>query len=147
MHDVTYDAREADTAISTEGATWCHVWCHTWCQEDWHCHNNWRRHLTPHMTSHVIPGRLTSTKQLKERHLTPPWRQMWWQEDWNRHGNWEGAIWSTHDVTCPSPLTPSSDRTVKCKTFIAPKLLGKKSWNFQWILVTCDGFCMSKLRS
>ena len=43
--------------------------------------------------------------------------------------------------------TPSLDRTVKCKTFIAPKPLGKKSWNFQWILVTCDGFCMSKLRS
>ena len=43
--------------------------------------------------------------------------------------------------------TPSSDRTVKCKTFIAPKPLGKKLWNLQWKLVTCDGFCMSKLRS
>ena len=46
-----------------------------------------------------------------------------------------------------SKATPSSDRTVKCKTFIAPKPFGKKSWNFQWILVTCDGFCLSKLRS
>ena len=49
--------------------------------------------------------------------------------------------------SCITVLTPSSDRTVKCKTFIAPTPLGKKSWNFQWILVTCDGFCMSKLRS
>ena len=42
--------------------------------------------------------------------------------------------------------TLSSDRSVKWKTFITPKLLGKKSWNFQWMLVTCDGFCMPKLR-
>ena len=39
--------------------------------------------------------------------------------------------------------TPSSDRTVKCKTFIVPKSL-VKSYE---ILVTCDGFGMLKLRS
>ena len=38
--------------------------------------------------------------------------------------------------------TPSLDRFEICKTFITCKLLDKKSSNFQWILLTCDGFVM-----
>ena len=55
-----------------------------------------------------------------------------------------GHVWKFHQLLSASTL--SLDWSVKWKTFITCKLLCKKSWNFQWMLVLCDGFCMPKLR-